>query len=81
LHISQCKIGDDDWRPVLRLERLRHLHGMKNVFRAAACEEFMRLRPDVRVDQGIPVDLEKDPELKEFLEELGKGKSKGVGGP
>jgi len=46
-----------------------------------ACEEFMRLRPDVRVDQGIPVDLEKNPELKEFLEELGKGKSKGVGGP
>ena len=81
LHISQCKIGDDDWRPVLRLERLRHLHGMKNVFRTAACGEFMRLRPDVRVDQGIPADLEKDPELKEFLEELGKGKSKGVGGP
>ena len=67
LHISQIKVEDQDWKPILGLKRLRHLHGMQNVFRSSACKEFMRLRPDVRVDQGIPVDLEKYPRTKEFL--------------
>jgi len=72
LHISQIKVADRDWKPILRLARLRHLHGMQNVFRSAACKEFIRLRPDVCVDQGIPVDLEKHPETKEFLKRLHK---------
>lgn len=74
LHISQIKVEDQDWRPIVRLERLRHLHGMKNVFRSAAAKEFMRLRPDVRVDQGIPADLEKAPQIKEYLESLDQEK-------
>ncbi len=72
LHISQVKVEDRDWKPILGLKRLRHLHGMQNVFRSAACKEFIQLRPDVRVDQGIPVDLEKHPQTKEFLEELSR---------
>jgi len=70
LHISQIKVEDKDWKPILGLKRLRHLHGMQNVFRSSARKEFVQLRPDVRVDQGIPVDLEKHPQTKEFLEEL-----------
>lgn len=72
LHISQIKVEDKDWKPILGLKRLRHLHGMKNVFRSSACKEFAQLRPDVRVDQGIPVDLERQLQTKEFLEELNK---------
>ena len=72
LHISQIKVEDKDWKPIPGLKRLRHLHGMQNVFRSAACKEFIELRPDVRVDQGIPFDLEKHPQTKEFLEELSK---------
>jgi len=72
LHISQIKVEDKDWKPILGLKRLRHLHGMQNVFRSSACKEFAHLRPDVRVDQGIPVDLERHPQTKEFLEELSK---------
>ena len=74
LHISQIKVEDHDWRPILRLERLRYLHGMKDVFRSAAAKEFIRLRPDVRVDQGIPADLEKTPQIKEYFESLGREK-------
>ena len=64
LHISQSKIEDQDWRPILRLKRLRYLHGMKDVFKSAATKEFMRLRPEVRVDKGIPAGLERHPEMK-----------------
>jgi hypothetical protein len=75
LHISQTKVEDKDWKPILSLTRLRHLHGMQSAFGAAARTEFVRLRPDVRVDQGIPVDLEKHPEMKEFLQELRQKKT------
>jgi len=74
LHISQIKVKDADWKAILSLARLRRLHGMQSVFRSAASKEFIRLRPDVRVDQGIPVDLEKHPDTKQFLEELSRGK-------
>jgi hypothetical protein len=43
---------------------------MKSAFGSAACKEFLRLRPDVRVDQGIPVDLEKRPRTKGLFEGL-----------
>ena len=72
LHISQIKVEDKDWKPILSLTRLRHLHGMQSAFGTPASKEFVRLRPDIRVDQGIPVDLEKDPERKEFLQELSR---------
>lgn len=72
LHISQIKVEDKDWKPILGLKRLRHLHGMQNVFRSSACKEFAQLRPDVRVDQGIPVDLAGHPQTKELMEELSK---------
>jgi len=72
LHISQIKVEDKEWKPLLGLKQLRHLHGMQNVFGSAACKEFIQLRPEVRVDQGIPVDLEKHPQTKAFLEKLSK---------
>jgi Leucine-rich repeat (LRR) protein len=68
LHLSQCKVADQDWRPILQLKRLRYLHGMKDVFKGVAAREFMRLRPQVRVDQGIPADLGKHPEIEEYFE-------------
>lgn len=74
LHISQAKVADQDWRPILRLTRLRYLHGMRDVFKSAAAREYMRLRSEVRVDQGIPADLEKHPEIKEYFEALHRGK-------
>ena len=72
LHISQVKVADQDWKPIVDLTHLRHLHGMKSVFRSGSAKEFSRLRPDVRVDQGIPANLERHPQTKEFLEELGR---------
>lgn len=78
LHISQIKVKDKDWKPILNLKRLRHLHGMQNVFHSAACKEFMRLRPDVRVDQGIPASPEKDPHAEEFMEKLLKKKRNSI---
>ncbi len=74
LHVSQCEIRDNDWKPILGLEKLREVHGMQNVFGSAVRKEFRRLRPDVRVDQGIRVDLDEHPQAKEFLEELKRGK-------
>lgn len=74
LHISQSKVADRDWRPILQLKRLRYLHGMKNVFKSAAFREFVQLRPEVRVDQGIPADLEKHPDVREYLETLGRNR-------
>lgn len=74
LHISQARVADQDWRPILSLPRLRYLHGMRDVFKSAAAREYMRLRPDVRVDQGFPADLEKYPEIKEYFEALGRDK-------
>lgn len=70
LHISQIKVKDQDWKPILGLKRLHHLHGMKSVFQSKACDEFIGMRPKVVVDRGIPVDLEKNPQAKEFLAEL-----------
>ena len=32
LHISQVKVEDKGWKPILSLKQLRHLHGMQNVF-------------------------------------------------
>ncbi|PTX99275.1 hypothetical protein DB345_02545 [Spartobacteria bacterium LR76] len=53
---------------------LRYLHGMRDVFRSAAAREYMRLRPEVRVDQGIPADLGKHPEIKEYFAALRRDK-------
>lgn len=53
LHISQIKVADGDWKPILDLPQLGFLHGMKNVFRSTAFKEFQKLRPDVRIDQGF----------------------------
>lgn len=72
VHISQARVTDKGWEPLLELPQLRHLHGFRSVFGAAACKEFMRRRPEVRVDQGIPVDLEKHPEVKEYMDQLAK---------
>lgn len=70
LHISQIKVKDKNWKPVLGLKRLHHLHGMKNVFKSKAFDEFVRMRPNVIVDRGIPVDLERHPQLKAYLTKL-----------
>ena len=43
------KIADNDWRPLAKLPRLKELHGMHTVFRAADRKEFARLRPDVKM--------------------------------
>jgi Leucine-rich repeat (LRR) protein len=51
LHISQIIVEDKDWKPILSLARLRHLHGMQSVFGSVARKEFVRLRPEVRIDQ------------------------------
>lgn len=72
LHISQIKVRDHDWKPILKLPHLRELHGMQNAFRSAARKELTQLRPDILIDRGITVDLEKYPQTKEFLEELSK---------
>ena len=74
LHISQAKVQDKDWKPILSLARLRHLHGMQSAFGSTARNEFVRLRPDVRVDQGIPIDLEKYPQTREFVKQLSQKK-------
>jgi hypothetical protein len=69
LHISQIEVADGDWRPLLELPRLTHLHGLQSVFGAVVRKEFSRLRPEVVVDCGIPSDIDKFPRLKEFMEE------------
>jgi hypothetical protein len=75
LHISQIKVKDKNWKPILELQQLHHLHGMKSAFKNNAFKEFLRIRPDVFVDQGIPVDLDRHPQTKEFLETLHRNRN------
>ncbi len=76
---KRCTFRRRKWRirtgaDSLPAATLRYLHGMRDVFKSAAAREYMRLRPEVRVDQGIPADLEKHPEIKEYFEALNRDK-------
>lgn len=43
------KIADGDWRPLVKLPRLKAVHGLPTVLSAADRKEFMRLRPDIKL--------------------------------
>lgn len=64
LHISDVKVEDGDWKPILGLSQLRELQGLKYVFGATAGKEFSRLKPDIRADEGFT------PDKKRYAKEL-----------
>jgi len=68
------KIEDGDWRPILKLTKLDHVNGVKNVFKAAAVKELQKLRPSLDVDKGFrPTDSEKYREALELMKRKMRG--------